>query len=510
MKRILSIFLVLFLLSGTLFSFTTSKIVEDNGKKCLNGQHIDEDNDDYCDGCEEYVVVVIDFYAVNDLHGKFCNTDSQNGVYTLSSYLKKMEETDDNVVILSSGDMWQGTAESNLSRGHLVTEWMNEMGFVSMTLGNHEFDWGEAAIESNLEISEFPFLAINIYDNETGKLADYCTPSIMVELDGIQIGIIGAIGDCYSSISKDKVEGVHFKVGSELTSLVKAESERLRDAGADLIVYSLHDGHESNSSGERVISSSNLQKYYSPSLSNGSVDVVFEAHTHKYYNLVDVNGVHHLQGGGENSGISHVEIAVNSANGNHRVTESGYVNSSVYKNFNDDEETLALEEKYSEIIDYAFSPIGTVSQYYDDSVLEDKVAELYLEAGIEKWGDDYDIVLGGGFLRTRAPYNLKGGTVTYANLLSLLPFDNEIVLCKISGNKLLSRFVNNSSSDYHVFYSLYGENIIDEILPSETYYVIVDSYTAFYAYNGLTIVDYYDYETYARDLVAEAVKNGDI
>jgi glycosyltransferase involved in cell wall biosynthesis len=75
-----------------------------------------------------------------------------------------------------------------------------------MTLGNHEYDWGEDYILENYELAEFPFLAINIYDNDTNKLVEYCQPSVMVEKSGVQIGIIGAIGDCYSSISADKVE----------------------------------------------------------------------------------------------------------------------------------------------------------------------------------------------------------------------------------------------------------------------------------------------------------------
>ena len=33
--------------------------------------HTDSNNDDKCDTCYESVVIVIDFYVVNDLHGKF-------------------------------------------------------------------------------------------------------------------------------------------------------------------------------------------------------------------------------------------------------------------------------------------------------------------------------------------------------------------------------------------------------------------------------------------------------
>lgn len=475
---------------------------------CVVGNHTDLDNDDYCDVCASEVVVVVDFYVLNDLHGKFCDTDTQPGVDEIGTYFKKMAEIDDNIVILSSGDMWQGTAESNLTEGVLVTEWMNELGFAAMTLGNHEFDWGEDAIRKNAEVAEFPFLAINVYSNETGKLVDYCTPSIMIEREGIKIGIIGAIGDCYSSISSDMVQNVHFKVGRELTNLVKAESDRLRAEGADLIVYSLHDGYGKSSSGTNSISASALSSFYDTALSAKYVDLVFEAHSHQSYALIDGAGVYHLQGGGENSGLSHLEIKVNTANGNKKVNDAGFVGNSAYKNLEDDIATEAVEDKYSNIIDFAYSELGIVSRKYTDYELEDYVASLYLEVGMEKWGSEYDIVLGGGFLKTRSPYDLAPGSTTYADILSLLPFDNRIVLCSISGNDLKTKFIDTTNSDYHNAYSSYGNSVRNDISADETYYVVVDTYTAFYAPNRLTVVDFYDESTYARDLVAEKVKSG--
>ena len=519
-KRTLSLLLVISMIFGIATSFTACGGKNNNNNNnnnnsnpndnCSKGDHVDENDDGSCDDCNESVLVLIDFYAVNDLHGKFCDTEGQPGVDEFGTYMENRRKQDDHLVLLSSGDMWQGSAESNLTRGTLITEWMNALGFVSMTLGNHEFDWGQTAIKNNLEVAEFPFLAINIYDNKTGERVDYCTPSIMIERGGVQIGIIGAIGDCYTSISKDKVEGVHFKTGSELAALVRAEAESLRAKGADLVVFSLHDGYDENVTGEKVISNSNLQKYYTPSLSNGVIDLVFEGHSHRNYTVIDSYGVYHVQGGGENGGISHVEVAVNSANGNNHVTASEYVRTSLYSSLVDHEPTEEIEDKYSDIIDSAYSPLGYVDRYYDDSDIEAIVAELYLEAGLERWDDEYDIVFGGGFIRTRAPYNLYSGDVAYADVLSLLPFDNEIVLCTISGKDLMRRFINNSSSDYYYHLSEYGEDNIYDISNNETYYVVVDTYTAFYNSNGLTIVEYYDYSTYARDLVADAIKRGDI
>lgn len=466
---------------------------DDYQPDCTGGDHIDADENLYCDLCSKYVIVVIDFYVLNDLHGKFCDSDTQPGVDELATYLKQMEELDDNVVFMSSGDMWQGTAESNLTNGLILTDWMNEMNFVSMTLGNHEYDWGEEKIRLNAEAAEFPFLAINIYDKTTNTLVDYCSPSVMIERDGVKIGIIGAMGDCYSSISSDMVAGVEFKVGSQLTALVKAESEKLRAEGADIVVFSMHDGIEN----------------YDVALSDGYVDICFEGHTHLQYVRTDRNGVYHIQGGGENDGISHAEIQVNTATGSNKVNQVNNVKNSVYNNLADDPATEAIEEKYAEIINYAYSDLGVVSKPYGDSEVEDYVASLYLKAGLERWGDEYDIVLGGGFLKTRSPYDLSAGVKTYADILSLLPFDNRLVLCSISGNNLNRRFINTTNSDYHNAYSEYGNSLLDGgISNSKTYYVVVDTYTAYYAPNGLTIVDFYDEDVYARDLFAEAVRSG--
>ena len=222
--------------------------------------HTDYDCNKYCDECGLSVVTTFDFYAVNDLHGKFVDTSNTFGVEGLSTYLQKSAALDDNPIFLSSGDMWQGGGYSNITKGAIITEWMNSLGFASMTLGNHEFDWGEDYISANASLAKFPMLAINIYEKSTNKQVDYAQSSVIVECNGLQVGIIGAAGDNYSSISSDKVEDVYFKTGSQLTALVKAESQRLRNEGADIIVYSLHDGYGQSTS-DKTIGNAALSSY---------------------------------------------------------------------------------------------------------------------------------------------------------------------------------------------------------------------------------------------------------
>ena len=452
--------------------------------------HADADANGFCDICTLSVTVTLDLYAVNDLHGKLLDNEQQPGIDELTSYLKTMRSVDDHAIFLSSGDMWQGTSESNLTRGRIITDWMNSLGFVSMTIGNHEFDWGEAAIEENLELAEFPFLAINVYDRATDTRVPYCTPSVTVECDGATIAIIGAIGNCYSSISGDKVENIYFKTGSELTSLIRAESERLRAEGADFVILSIHDGSAD------------------ASLSSDCIDLVFEGHTHKSYVREDAHGVYHLQGGGDNDGITHAEAVINFVTGESTVTVAEVVSASVYSTYSSDALVDSLMEKYADEVAKADEVLGKNSVYRNGDWLRSLVARLYLEEGVKAWGEKYDIVLGGGYISVRAPYNLSSGDVKYADLQSLFPFDNRLDLCTIKGSDLKSKFINSSNSNYFIYYGDYGQSVRFSIDDNATYYIVVDSYTSSYAPNRLTVVDSLADDLFARDLLAEYVRKG--
>ena len=455
-------------------------------------QHKDADKNDYCDDCGSLLLIYVDFYSINDLHGKLADGDNHPGVDELTTYLKNARNTDDYAVILSAGDMWQGTAESNMTKGNIITDWMNELNFASMTIGNHEYDWGSEFIRQNKAIADFPFLAINIYDRETNARVDYCDASVVVEAGGLQIGIIGAIGNHYSSIAVDKCADVYFKTGSALTNLVKEESTRLQKQGVDFIVYAIHGDSED----------------YDYSLSSGGyVDLVFEGHTHQGYCEQDSYGVYHLQNRGDNQdGISHVEVAINSVTNSFAVQEAGQISGSQYQNLADDPIVDTLMQKYDDILSEAYKVLGYNRTYRNSTALGNIVAQLYYKAGVEKWGDKYKIVLGGGSLNTRSPYNLPVGDVTYANLQALFTFDNDIMLCSIKGRDLQSRFFNNS--DYRIGYGDYGQSVKNNIDPNATYYVVVDSWSAYYSYNKLTVVEQYGSGIYARDLLADYVRQG--
>lgn len=462
--------------------------------------HNDNNSDDICDTCGNSVIVVVDFYCINDLHGRILDTAAQPGIDELTTFLENARKTDDHVLLLSSGDMWQGSAESNLTRGKLVTEWMNSMDFSAMALGNHEFDWGENYIEQNAKLADFPFLAINVFEAETKKPVDYCAPSLLVSCGGIEIGLIGAIGDHLTSIAPDMTEGIYFETGTALTELVKAESRSLREQGADLIVYILHDG---GSSGQE---SSQMAGYYDLSLSDGYVDLVFEGHSHQQYIFVDSYGVAHLQNGGDNTGgLSHAEISIHAIDGTVTLRESELVTVDAYAELEDSPIVEKLLKRYEKEIAPAVTLAGNLEKSVPGDVLRQTVADLYYMEGLLRWGGEYNIALGGGFISIRNPGYLPKGEVTYAQLLELFPFDNELVLCAIRGKDLKERFLETDNWDYFI---CCDESLTADIRNDEIYYVVVDTYSSTYPKNKLIEVERYGESYYARDMLADYIRNG--
>ena len=515
MKKIfisIALILSLLLFSCSLFEQSQSSSNENfDPNSCSKGDfHEDENNNGKCDKCTLSVIVEFNLFVINDFHGKLSDSESQPGAEELSFYLKNEIMSEKNAILLSSGDMWQGGAESNLTKGIMVTEWMNELGFEAMTLGNHEYDWGEEYIIANSEAADFPFLAINVFDKDTDERVEYCEASVIIERAGLQIGVIGAIGDCYSSISADKTEGVYFAVGEDLTNLVKAESEKLRREGADFIIYSLHDGL-GNSTQSDVVADGKLASYYDVSLSEGGfVDIVFEGHSHQTYEFRDTHGVYHLQAGGDNKGITEAEIKINCANGTNAVTDADIVSNAEYKTSPKDPYFNTLNDKYADVIAKANETLGNNPEFIRGNTLKQLVSQLYLDTGIKVWGDQYNIALGGGYISIRSPYNLYEGEVKYSDVMMLFPFDNEIVLCSIKGSDLKYRFLETSNSDYFISLSAYGESLRASIDSDATYYVVTDTYSSQYAPNRLTVVKTYDSETFARDLLAQYIKDGNL
>ena len=146
---------------------------------------------------------VFDFIEITDFHGYLQNSGklkdgtsiTQQRAAVLAEQIKTIRKANPNTVLLSGGDMFQGTPLSNVLKGRPVIDFMKNLHFDAMALGNHEYDWGIESVinpkSATLKSTTIPVLAANVYDKTTGKTVQYVKPYVLLERGGVKIGIIG-------------------------------------------------------------------------------------------------------------------------------------------------------------------------------------------------------------------------------------------------------------------------------------------------------------------------------
>ena len=364
---------------------------------------------------------VYNFYGINDFHGSI--TEQTPGYYEagIAKYfgkLKSLKEADpEHTIIISAGDMWQGSLESNSNYCELVTKAMNLVGFDAMTLGNHEFDYGQERLLANEKLAQFPFLGGNImkYDGHTTDEPwnDAIKASTIIERGGTKIGIVGMIGyGQTTSITSSYVQDIDFV---EPHHLAAAECKRLRDEeGCGLVIYSYHDD-ASTCSGADLTSSG---------LFNG----VFCGHAHAMNNTM-ANGVPFVQSYCNGEAISHFQITIQS--GIATCTRHGLLRSE--DDWEEDEEIATLRDEY--ILDEAFvakasAVAGTVQ---GTLYAKEGVSNLGAKAIYEKYRSVNEDVVCAIENGQRASLT---GTITYHDIYRASPFMNKIVIAKVLGSEI--------------------------------------------------------------------------
>ncbi len=131
----------------------------------------------------------------NDEHGWMEGMDEGEGAANLINRWRDVEgyTPDGPFLILSGGDMWTGPAISTWFDGQSMAQVMSEMGYTAAAIGNHEFDFGLDALQARANESTFPFLSANIRYRDSGQPPTDLgiEPYIIIEANGIQVGIIG-------------------------------------------------------------------------------------------------------------------------------------------------------------------------------------------------------------------------------------------------------------------------------------------------------------------------------
>jgi len=229
-----------------------------------------------------------DFVEVTDFHGTLNPVGSVQPVAAvLAKQIKDIKAANPNTVILSGGDMFQGSAPSNILKGQPVIDMMKNIGFDAMALGNHEYDWGiDKVIDPQNAVvkgTTIPILAANVYDKTTGKPVSYTKADLMLNKDGVKIGVIGVVDnkEFATTILPALIKDVEFK---DPAPIVNQLAKDLKSQGAQIVVVLAHMGASTDKSGAANGNLIDMTKQLS------GVDAVFGGHTHTIV-TTKVNGI---------------------------------------------------------------------------------------------------------------------------------------------------------------------------------------------------------------------------
>ena len=144
-----------------------------------------------------------------------------------------------NVLLLNGGDNFQGSLFYSTYKGKAEAEFLNLMKFDAMTVGNHEFDDGEEALVPFLEEIGFPVLSANVKPSAASKVGDRIKPSIVIEVGGQKIGIVGAVTTDTPEIASP---GPNITIEDDIATIT-AEVEKLKAEGVNKIIALTHVGY---------------------------------------------------------------------------------------------------------------------------------------------------------------------------------------------------------------------------------------------------------------------------
>lgn len=163
------------------------------------------------------------------------------GFARLQTLVDDMRSAKPDLLLLHAGDAVQGTLYFTLFNGQPEFEFLNRLGVAAMTLGNHEFDRGSAAIPSYLQAAQFPVISSNIdFSGEAATAALQVPTRIVKEINGERIGIIGLTTETTPQTTLDvgKVKFLDARASAE------REVAALTAQGINKIVLLSHLGYE--------------------------------------------------------------------------------------------------------------------------------------------------------------------------------------------------------------------------------------------------------------------------
>ena len=414
----------------------------------------------------------VTIFGINDFHGAIKSDTNHMGLAKLGSIVKE-ETSKENTLFFDQGDTWQGSYESNQDYGAIIQDVFTYAGMNLRTVGNHDFDWGIEKLQSTSSRKHsgryIPSLASNVFNYDwdtkttgTSQQKNIGKDYVTYVLDnGLKVGVVGVIGnDQITSICTPIVKNISFTDHNEK---IEEISDFLRvTKKCDIVVASVH-AYASQCNEDELSS-------ISPVSGKKYVDLVLNGHAHSKADWT-TNGVHFVQWDSNGQTVGKVELKYN--------FETNQVSSSTTKTYYADSVSRTYPTNDPTIEEMVSTYLQTASQV-GEQVLSTKFsggfdsdAELpnlmtkaiYEEAVAEGYDVDYAVC-------NYARSGFYSSTMTYSDLYTCFPFDNEVIIMDIYGPTCATSIKYNSS--YH------ASSNLDVIGNYQTYTIACLDYIAFH------------------------------
>lgn len=359
-------------------------------------------------------LVALTILYTNDEHGWLAPTEDHGGAAGMVRQWREAEAytEDASFLVLSGGDTWTGPAISTWFDGEPMIEVMNAMGYDGAAVGNHEFDFGIEGLRARENQAEFPFLAANLLDVETGELADVALPYVVQEVGGVRVGIIGLA----SKLTPETTMPTHvadFTFGDYAGALERVVPQA-RDDGAEVLVVTSH------------LCGMELRRL-APVAAELGVAMLGGGHCHERISQL-VDGVVVVEAGWQLQAYGRVDLLVDPA-------QDAVVESTVEIKENPagvgDPEVAEIVVRWQDELDEAL----LVTIGYTEKGLgrhSDAMHNMVMDAWLAAYPADIAMSNPGGFRQ-----DIEPGEITLADIVGVLPFDNTLVDAALTGEQVI-------------------------------------------------------------------------
>jgi 5'-nucleotidase len=444
--------------------------------------------------------VDVQLLAINDFHGglepaaggtgRIGNQDA-GGVEYLSTHFARLKATNPNTVVVSAGDNIGATPLlSSLFHDEPSIEALSAAGLQVSALGNHDLDegwWELFRIQKGgchpvdgcqdgtpFSGASFSYLAANVTldpakaDPKRLALAGLqgseprpLLPAYTVrEVGGVRLGFIGLIlQGAPRVILADAVRGLTFHPEPEAAN---DAARALREQGVRAIVVLIHEGGQQGGATAAAASFDiNGCQSLSPQFvdlidrMSDDIDVVVSGHTHSTYNCM-LDGKLVTSASSAGRVVTDIDLRIQRSDGS--VVSKSARNIVVTRDVAKDPAQTALLERYRPIGDKVGNRVvGSIAASLTrqetragESALGDVIADALLDAVKNTPGARAEIAMwnpGGIRADLIAPPGAGPTPVTYAQVFSVVPFGNELIVKSVTGEVLLRMLEEQFGTD---------------------------------------------------------------